>query len=63
MVYKRLPRRIHWRPREVRRSDLRHYDYALIGASPELHRRLAADQALAPATTEGLWRLYRVPGE
>lgn len=60
VVFKDLPRSIPWRPGEVRRSDLRHYDYALIGALPDLHHRLAANDALVPATGDGRWRLYQV---
>ncbi len=60
VVFKALPRRIAYTPGRIRPSDLRHYDYALIGAVPEFHRRLEAEGALAPRTMEGRWRLYQV---
>jgi hypothetical protein len=59
-------RRVAWTPhlellpRYVRRSDFRHFDFALIGAADGLHRQVAADPLTEPVTAEGRWRLYRV---
>ena len=60
VVFKNLPRRIPWHPGELRRSDLEHYDYAMIGAESDLHQRFATDGALVPRTSAGIWRLYQV---
>ncbi len=60
VVFKDLPRRIPYHPRQVRTSDLRNHDFAIVGASPEIHQRLEAEQALVPRTREGNWRLYEV---
>ena len=59
-------RRIAWTPhlemlpQRVRRSDFRHFDFALISAGEELHRQIAADPLTEPVTAAGRWRLYRV---
>jgi hypothetical protein len=51
--------RLEWRPERLQRSDLRYFDYVLVGGDDAVHRQLA--HYLAPVTTAGVWRLYRVP--
>lgn len=65
VVY-RETRRIAWTPNlellgfEVRRSDFRHFDFALVSGTAERHARFAADPLTEPVTSDGRWRLYRV---
>ena len=60
------PRRIGWTPNlellpdQVRTSDFRHFDFALIRAPDALHGEIAGGDVLEPVTGEGWWRLYRV---
>lgn len=51
---------LEWLPRRLRHSDLRYFDFLLVGASEEDQDRFRADPALAPATATGRWRLYRI---
>lgn len=54
---------LEWLPEELRVSDLRWFDQALIGTDEAMHRRFTADPALDPLTREGVWRLYRIDQE
>lgn len=51
---------LEWYPRQVRPSDIAHFDYVLAGGNDETHARLASFQELEPVTSSGVWRLYRV---
>jgi hypothetical protein len=53
---------LEWFPNRVRAEDFAYFDYALINAAPELHRRLAQQFPLVPVTNGGAWRLYATRG-
>lgn len=54
---------LEWFPQHLTRGDLLHFDHALVNAPPEVHRRLAADPLLEPASPPAPWRLYTVRPE
>lgn len=51
--------RLEWRPERVQWSDFRHFDYVLVGGGDVVHGHVG--RYLQPVTTQGTWRLYRVP--
>ena len=53
-------RGLEWFPQRVQESDLNYFDYALFMGPDELYTKLAHDPRLAPVTTTGRWRLYRI---
>ncbi len=54
---------LEWHAARVQPSDFMQFDYALIGAPPQLHERFATIPALEPLVEHGRWRLYRVRPE
>jgi len=51
---------LEWFPRRVRETDLDFFDFALIGASDDMHRFWAKQPRLRPVTERGRWRLYKI---
>jgi hypothetical protein len=51
---------LEWYPDRVRPSDFPQFDYALIGARPQMHDKFVQLPGLEPLVDEGLWRLYRI---
>ena len=51
---------LHLFPRHLRSTDLDHFDYVIVNGPPDVHDGLVAAGRLAPVTTTGPWRLYRV---
>lgn len=51
---------LEWFPERLRPQDLAWFDFALVDAPPELHRRIELHPAMEPVTSEGFWRLYRI---
>jgi hypothetical protein len=52
-------RNLDWFAERVRPRDFRHFDYALINGSAEVHAQ-ATELPLVAVTDAGRWRLYRV---
>jgi hypothetical protein len=50
---------LEWFAERVRASDLTYFDYALINGSADIHAQ-ALQFPLAPVTSGGRWRLYKV---
>ena len=53
-------RHLEWLPRNVRRSDFSHFDYALIHAGPGDQAKMAERAGLEVVAGAESWRLYRV---
>jgi len=54
---------LYWYPGRLRSTDLEHFDYVIVNGTPDVHEEVVAAGPLAPVTTTGRWRLYRVePG-
>ncbi len=51
---------LEWFPRRVRSTDLDYFNFALICASEKDHRFWSKQPRLAPVTSSGRWRLYRI---
>jgi len=51
---------IEWVAEWAQPRDLLYFDYALVGAPAELHRRFRLAQWMVPVTHSGTWRLYRI---
>jgi hypothetical protein len=52
--------KLHWYPRHLRSTDLHHFDYVIVNGTPADHEEVVAVWRLAPVTTTGSWRLYKV---
>ncbi len=68
LVVDALPQRrpwtpgLEWFPESARPGDFAYFDYALINAGPDLHRRVAEEFPIVPVTISGTWRLYATRG-
>jgi hypothetical protein len=51
--------RLEWRPERVQGNDFRYFGYVLVGGGDAVHGYVG--RYLQPVTTQGTWRLYRVP--
>jgi hypothetical protein len=51
---------LEWYPTQVKKSDLRYFDYVIINGIEQVHEVSAAQSGLVPVTKRGRWRLYRV---
>jgi len=52
--------KLDWYSERVKESDLAYFDYVLVNGKPYDHNRRLPRRRLAPVTTAGRWRLYRV---
>ena len=56
--------KLYWFPAHLRPTDLDHFDYVIVNGTPQDHaaivKGVVAWQRLAPVTSTGRWRLYRV---
>jgi hypothetical protein len=52
--------RLYWFPRRLLSTDLEYFDYVIVNGTPDVHEGVVAWRRLAPVTTTGRWRLYRV---
>jgi hypothetical protein len=52
--------RLNWFPEHLRSTDLDHFDHVIVNGPPDVHERVVDEWRLAPITTTGRWRLYRV---
>ena len=56
--------KLYWYPTRLRPKDLDHFDYVIVNGTPEDHEQVVTGnivwRRLAPVTTTGRWRLYRV---
>jgi len=51
---------LEWNPKWVRKSDLEHFDFALVQGDAAAHAKMTTLGLLEPVTRQGRWRLYRV---
>ena len=51
---------LEWFPERAKKIDLLSFDYAIVSGDQALHVGVAQDGTLAPITTGGRWRLYKV---
>jgi len=51
---------LEWYAERATQSDLRHFDYAIIGGKDQVHLVMAQSGILSPVSRQGFWRLYRV---
>jgi len=51
---------LDWRARQVRRSDIPHFDFVFVHGDAKTHALFLADERLEPASPVARWRLYRV---
>lgn len=51
---------LEWVAEWTQPRDLRYFEYALVGARPELHGRFFVAQWMHPVTFSGVWRLYQI---
>jgi hypothetical protein len=57
----RWTRWLEWYPERLQVGDLRYFDYAVVSGPDSSHAHMVDGLGLRPVTTQGLWRLYRVP--
>ena len=66
VVFRDLPRELpwteglDWTPRNLRASDVEHFQHVLVFGGPGAHAAFLADARLTPVTGDRPWRLYRV---
>jgi hypothetical protein len=66
VVFSDLPRPtpwtdgLDWRARQVRRSDIPHFDFVFVHGDARTHALFLADERLEPSSPAARWRLYRV---
>ena len=66
VVFEDMPRslpwteNLDWKARQIRRSDIPHFDFVLIHGGPEVQAPFQADDRLVPRTPELRWRLFEV---
>ena len=51
---------LEWFPERAKKIDLLSFDYAIVSGDHALHAGVPQDGTLAPITTGGRWRLYKV---
>jgi hypothetical protein len=51
---------LEWYPDRVRPTDFPQFDFALIGARPQMHDKFRSLPGLTPLVSSGSWRLYRI---
>jgi hypothetical protein len=52
--------KLYWFPDRLRLTDLDHFDYVIVNGPPDVHEGVVGWRRLAPVTSTGRWRLYRV---
>ncbi|MBP1627689.1 MAG: hypothetical protein H6Q00_2164 [Holophagaceae bacterium] len=55
-------KRLEWYPEWASSADFLHSDFAFVGGGPEVHAELIRRLPLAPVTSSGIWRLYKITG-
>lgn len=51
---------LEWHAERAKDSDLKYFDYAVVGGGAEVHSKLAASSVFLPVTRQGHWRLYKI---